>query len=106
MRYMLMICDDESDGRGPLELVGDPGHVAWIDYLDRRGIAFLDGVHLRPSTDATKVQSRNGETLVSDGPLGGAREQSGGFGLIKSAPLDDAIGAGARHPFARHGVVE
>jgi len=106
MRYMLMICDDESDGRGPLELVGDPGHVAWIDYLDRRGIAFLDGVRLRPSTDATKVQSRNGETLVSDGPFVEAKEQIGGFALIECAHLDDAIEAAARHPFARHGVVE
>ena len=60
MRYMLMICDDESDDRGPLELVRDAEHVSWIEYLDRRGISFLDGVRLRPSTDATKVRSRNG----------------------------------------------
>jgi hypothetical protein len=55
-----MICDDESDGRGPVELVRDPKHVAWIDYLDRAGITLLDGVRLRPSTDATKVRSRIG----------------------------------------------
>jgi hypothetical protein len=42
VRYMLMICDDESDDRGPLELVGDTEHVAWIDYMDRHGISFLD----------------------------------------------------------------
>ena len=36
MRYMLMICDDESDDRGPLELVRDTEHVSWIDYLDRQ----------------------------------------------------------------------
>src|ERR1700683_2654345 len=43
VRYMLMICDDESDDRGPLELVRDADHVAWIDYMDRQGISFLDG---------------------------------------------------------------
>jgi hypothetical protein len=37
VRYMLMICDDESDDRGPLEIVGDTEHVAWIDYKDRQG---------------------------------------------------------------------
>ncbi|MCU1489172.1 MAG: hypothetical protein JWM85_577 [Acidimicrobiaceae bacterium] len=106
MRYMLMICDDESDSRGPHELVRDPAHVAWIDYLDRRGITLLDGVRLRPSADATKVQSRNGQTLISDGPFVETKEQIGGFALVECAHLDDAIEVAARHPFAAHGVVE
>jgi hypothetical protein len=106
MRYMLMICDDESDGRSPLELVRDPEHVAWIDYLDRRGITFLDGVRLRPSQYATTVQSRNGQTLVSDGPFVESKEQVGGYALIECDHLDDAIEAAERHPFAGHGVVE
>jgi hypothetical protein len=106
VRYMLMICDDESDERGPLELVGDTEHVAWIDYMDRQGISFLDGVRLRPSTDATKVQSRNGETLISDGPFMESKEQIGGFALIECKHLDDAIEVAARHPFAAHGVIE
>lgn len=106
MRYVLMICDDESDGRSPLELVRDPEHVAWIDFLDRQGITLLDGVRLRPSADATKVHSRNGETLVSDGPFVETKEQVGGFALIECAHLDDAIEAAARHPFAAHGVIE
>src|ERR1700693_2771027 len=103
---MLMINDDESDSRGPLALVRDPKHVAWIDYLDRRGITLLDGVRLRPSSDATKVQTRNGETLVSDGPFVESKEQVGGFALIECDNLDDAIDAAASHPFAAHGVVE
>ncbi|MFI7211542.1 YciI family protein [Micromonospora maritima] len=106
MRYALIICDDESDRRGPVELVGDPRHVAWIDYLDGRGITLLDGVRLRSSTDSTTVRARNGETLISDGPFVEAKEQIGGFALIECANLDDAIEAAARHPFAAHGVVE
>jgi hypothetical protein len=101
-----MICDDESDGRGPLDLVRDPAHVAWTEFLDRAGITLLDGVRLRPSGDATKVRSRNGETLVSDGPFMEAKEQIGGFAVIECGHLDDAIEAAARHPFAAHGVVE
>ncbi len=74
---MLMICDDESDERGPLELVRDTEHLAWIDYLNRQGISLLDGVRLRPSTDATQVRSRDGETLISDGPFIESKEQVG-----------------------------
>ena len=106
MRYMLMICDDGSDDRGPLELVRDPEHVSWIDYMDRHGITMLDGVRLRPSTDATNVRLRNGENLISDGPFMESKEQIGGFALIECEHLDDAIEAARRHPFAGHGVVE
>jgi len=106
MRYMLMICDDEADGRGPLELVHSPEHIAWIDYLDSRKITLLDGVRLRPSNDATTVRSREGQTLVSDGPFIESKEQIGGFALVECANLDDAIEVAARHPFAAHGVVE
>jgi hypothetical protein len=106
VRYLLMICDDESDGRSPLELVRDPEHIAWIDYLDRRGVTLLDGVRLRPSTCATKVQFRKGETLISDGPFVETKEQIGGYALIECAHLDDAIEVAARHPYAAHGVVE
>lgn len=106
MRYLLMICDDESDRRGPLDLVRDPKHIAWIDYLDRRGALLLDGVRLRPSSDATKVQLRGGETLVSDGPFVETKEQIGGVALIECENLDDAIEVAAKHPFAAHGVIE
>jgi hypothetical protein len=103
---MLMICDDESDDRGPLELVRDADHVSWIDYLDEQGISLLDGVRLRPSTDATKVRSRNGEPLISDGPFMESKEQIGGFALIECDHLDDAIEVAWRHPFAGRGVIE
>jgi hypothetical protein len=57
VRYMLMICDDESDDRGPLELVGDTEHVAWIDYMDRQGISFRDGVRLWQDASSGSVRT-------------------------------------------------
>jgi hypothetical protein len=74
--------------------------------MDRHGITMLDGVRLRPSTDATNVRLRNGENLISDGPFMESKEQIGGFALIECEHLDDAIEAARRHPFAGHGVVE
>jgi hypothetical protein len=103
---MLIICDDESDARSPLEIQRDPAHVNWLEFLDRQGITLLDGVRLRPTGDATSVRSRRGETLVSDGPFVETKEQIAGFALIECDHLDDAIEAAARHPFAEHGVIE
>lgn len=106
MRYMLLICDDESDQRGPQELVRDPQHIAWIEYLGGRGVALLDGVRLRSSADATTVRTRGGKALISDGPFVETKEQIGGAALIECANLDDAIAVAARHPFAAHGIIE
>lgn len=101
-----MICDDESDQRGPQELTSDLQHVAWIDYMDRRGVGLLEGVRLRPSSDATTVRARDGETLISDGPFVETKEQIGGFALIECENLDEAIEVASRHPWAAHGVIE
>jgi hypothetical protein len=106
MRYMLMIYDDESDDRGPFEIVSNTDHVAWIDYLNGQEISLLEGVRLRPSADATKIRSREGETLISDGPFMESKEQIAGFALIECEHLDVAIEVAARHPFAAHGVIE
>ncbi|HEY1446128.1 MAG TPA: YciI family protein [Acidimicrobiales bacterium] len=106
MRYLLIICDDESDGRSPTELVSDPEHVSWVDYIDRHGVAMLEGVRLRPSSDATTVAMRDGEALISDGPFVETKEQIGGVVIIECANLDEALEVASRHPFASHGVIE
>ncbi|KUO15996.1 transcription initiation protein [Streptomyces dysideae] len=106
MKYMLVICDDESDPQGPREITSRPDHVAWIDYMQSSGVELLGGERLRPSGDATSVRARDGEVLISDGPYVEAKEQIGGFALIECADLDQAIEVAARHPFAAHGVIE
>ena len=106
MRYMLMICDDESLPLGPEEIVRRPDHVAWIDYMERRGVVLLGGERLRSSGDATTVRARDGEVLISDGPFVETKEQIGGFALIECEDLDQAVEVAARHPFAAHGAIE
>ena len=101
-----MVCDDESDRRGPREIVHDPEHLSWIEYVDRRGIVLLEAVRLRPTSDATTVQARDGEVLITDGPFVETKEQIGGVVLVECDNLDDAIEVAARHPFAAHGVIE
>lgn len=104
MKYTLLICDDESGRMGPEEVVR--GHIAWTQYMERKGVVLLQAARLRSSDDATTVRARDGEVLISDGPFVETKEQIGGFALIECADLDEAVDVASRHPFAAHGVIE
>jgi hypothetical protein len=105
MKYVLLICDDETRSPSNEELDADPVHQAWEADLERRG-AELDGLRLRPVVDATTVRVRDGETLVSDGPFAETKDFVGGLVIIEVDNLDDAIAIAAGHPYARWGGVE
>ena len=77
MKYMLIHCIDESAG-------------------DR----------LRYVSDATTVQVRSQEVLVSDGPFAETKEQIAGYDVIDCADLDEAIEVASKHPVARFGKLE
>ena len=106
MRYMLLICGDES-----LSLTADESADmarstdAWVTEMDGRGIRVL-GHRLRPVDDATTVRVQRGETLVADGPFAETKEQIAGFDVIECADLDEAIEVAAKHPVARYGTIE
>ncbi|BCJ31579.1 YciI family protein [Actinocatenispora sera] len=105
MKYVLLICDDESASPSNEELAVDPVHQAWLADLERRG-ARIVGARLRPVVDATTVRVRNGETLVSDGPFAETKDFVGGFVIVECASLDEAIEIAAGHPYARWGGIE
>jgi hypothetical protein len=106
MRYMLMICDDESGRVGPpAEVEADPRFRAWSEEMGRRGV-LRGGARLRPSSDATTVRVRDDEVLLSDGPFAESKEQMGGYGVIECADLDEAIEVASKHPVAEFGVIE
>ncbi len=64
------------------------------------------GERLRPTTDATTVRVRNGETLSTDGPFAETKEQLAGFYLVDCKDLDEAIEVAAKIPGARTGSIE
>ena len=106
MRYMLMICDDETGQVGPpAEVEADPRFHAWGEEMGRRGV-LRGGARLRPSSDATTVRVRDDEVLLSDGPFAESKEQMGGYDLIECADLDEAIEVASKHPVAKVGVIE
>ncbi len=105
MKYVLLICDDETISPSQEELAADPVALAWEADLARRG-AELFGERLRPSAQATTVRVRDGETLVSDGPFAETKDLVGGVVAIECADLDEAIAIAAGHPWALRGSVE
>ena len=100
MRYMLMICRDES-----VELTQEEGAdmmsstEAWVEEMDGRGVRVL-GQALRPVSDATTVRVRGGDVLVADGPFAETKEQIVGFDVLECADLDEAIEVASKHPVA------
>jgi hypothetical protein len=99
MRYLMLVYVEESADEGPAEV------VPWVAEMDARGVRQF-GSRLRPGSDATVVQARDGEVLVSDGPYAETKEQIGGFDLIECTDLDEAIEIAAKHPGARDGKIE
>ena len=101
MRYLLMICGDETMEVSPEEA----SPHAWVEEMDGRGVR-IEGNRLALTTDATTVRVREGDVLVSDGPFAETKEQIGGYDVIECADLDEAIEVASKHPVAKFGTIE
>jgi hypothetical protein len=102
MKYLLLICVTEGVEVPP----EDRGDVQpWVDEMTSRGVRLL-GNQLQSISDATTVQVRNGELLISDGPFAETKEQIAGFDIIECADLDEAIEVASKHPVTRFGKIE
>ena len=80
-------------------------YFRWQEEMTERGV-LQGGERLRPTTDATTVRVRSGETLTSDGPFAETKEQVGGFYLVDCKDLDEAIEIAAKIPGAARGSIE
>jgi hypothetical protein len=108
MRYLLMICTDESTtgALSPEEGAAvSAEYMAWAGEMTGRGL-LEGGERLRPTTDATTVRVREGEVLVADGPFAETKEQVGGYYLVDCKDLDEATEVAAKIPAARFGTIE
>jgi hypothetical protein len=108
MKYLLTIYNDES---GFAEATPEQIQQVMAAYeafgreVSEAG-AMLGGEGLQPTSTATTVKVRDGETVTSDGPFADTREQLGGYYLLKCRDLDEAIGWAAKIPGAQDGTVE
>ncbi|CCF82459.1 YciI family protein [Nitrolancea hollandica] len=105
MRYMLLVYGDEQAlGENEREECYEES-TRLVHQLDAAG-QYLTAAPLHPTSTATSVRVREGKRLVTDGPFAETREQLGGYYLIDTNDLDEAIAIAARIPLARTGTIE
>jgi hypothetical protein len=108
MEYLLLICSDEQSDAAlsPAEITAQTeGFMAFGEEMGGRGI-LRGGNRLHPTSSATTVQVRGGETLTTDGPFAETKEQMGGYYLVDCADLDEAIEVASKIPVAARGSIE
>ncbi|MDE3140132.1 MAG: hypothetical protein KGL05_09920 [Acidobacteriota bacterium] len=106
MMYMLIHAIDESrdvDDERWAQI--DAALSAWLDETAAARVE-LHGSRLRPTSDATTVKFRDGETILVDGPFTETKEQVVGYDLLSCESLDEALAWAARHPTATLGSIE
>jgi hypothetical protein len=108
MRYILLICTEEAVDQAMSPAEGEAQMAEYMKFgeeMTKRGV-LLGGERLRPTTDATTVQLRNGEVLTSDGPFAETKEQIAGYYAVEAKDLDEAIEIAAKIPGASKGSIE
>ena len=108
MQYMLLIYGDERAAEStPREQMTEviSAYMAYTQAL-KDAKAWVGSNRLRPTSAATTVRIKEGQTKVLDGPFAETKEQLGGYYLIDVPDLDAALSWAARCPAARYGTVE
>ena len=105
MKYMLLIYQDEKALSEAERKQCYRESAQFAHQLDAKG-QFVATAPLHPTSTATSVRTREGKSLVTDGPFAETREQLGGFFLVDAKDLDEAISIASRVPAGKWGTVE
>ena len=108
MDYLLLLHTDEKTMQAATPEQTGTTLAAYGAYMKAMADAGVSkgGQRLRPTSTATTVRVKDGETQVLNGPYAEVKEQLGGYFLIDAPDLDAAISWAARCPAAQHGAVE
>lgn len=107
MRYLVLIYSAEPTSPPPSAQIEEIGaaYGAYTGMLRERG-AFVGGDELQPTSTATTIRVRDGQTLITDGPFAETKEALGGFYMVEAADLDEAIELARACPGAQWGSIE
>jgi hypothetical protein len=106
MQYLLMIYDAESRWNNFVPAEKQAATKEFDAFGKEHAKSILGGNALQPTSVATTVRVRDGQTLTTDGPFAETKEQLGGYYLIDAGNLDEAIAIAAKIPWARYGSIE
>jgi hypothetical protein len=107
MQYMLLIYSsgDWQDLSPEQQQEIGGAYFAFTEELQAAG-KMVAGDALQPTSTATSVRVRDGETLTTDGPFAETKEVLGGYYLIDVESLDEALAWAAKIPGAALGTIE
>jgi len=106
MRYVLLVCDDESVELSQEEVARRyAAYTACEDEMRSRGV-LVGRERLRPTSASTSVRVRAGQLVIADGPFAETKEQIAGYFVVDCGDLDEAIEMAQLIPAAEHGTVE
>lgn len=108
MRYLLLIYGPESDYEVLPAAVIDrfmSEHYALMADARAAGV-YVTSERLHDVKDARSVRLRDGEHLVFDGPFAETKEQLGGFYILETATIEEAIAWAKRIPQTPNSIVE
>jgi hypothetical protein len=103
MKYMFLLFNEESD------MPPSPdGMAEWNKFQEEaaKRATQVSGEALQPSATATTVSTRNGESVLTDGPFIDTKEQLGGYYVFDCKDLDHAVAIARMIPWAKTGHIE
>ena len=106
MKYMLLIYAEEKADRGEKERQDCKNEAVKLAEELRSKGQYVAANPLHQSAMATSIRVRNGKRLVTDGPFAETHEKLGGYFLIETKNLDEAIAVALKIPMASNGTVE
>ena len=105
-RYLAAIYGKESSGETPDTPEWEAGAAEHGRFSEEAGSAVLAGGAVHPLDTTTSVRVRDGDVVLSDGPVNEAAELVGGFYLVQAPSRDQAVALAQRIPVEPDGSVE
>ena len=107
MKYLCLICAEKVMEQ-MTEEAAERHFQEYTEFTDaiRASGHYLGCNRLLPPAEAITVRVRNGNVTTTDGPYVETKEQLGGYYLIETRDLNEAIQIAARIPGAWLGCVE
>jgi hypothetical protein len=108
VKYLALIYTDPTREE---TMTSEEREATLAKYLDfsragREQGKVVGGNELAAATSATQVRVVDGETVVTDGPYAETKEQLGGYYMLESDSIDEAVELAAKIPGAAHGAIE
>lgn len=106
MKYILLIYSEEKAERSDEEREDCRSEAVKLAEELRSKGQYVAANPLQPAAMATSIRINQSKRLVTDGPFAETHEQLGGYFLIETKNLDEAIAIAKKIPMARKGTVE